>query len=565
MKMLTGIVLLCVAVPSLMALTSADTNTSTEKNITALKQQAVMQQKHQQELKDQHYEKQKNNALIRELRNNIALSNKELERDSIWTKKYSSYLTYIEVKKDLVHLQEKIDKLTKSGETIEDSDTIDSLLAKKKLLTDQIELLKGHGKTPFASLLKPEEIEEYPKIENPIEIFTGLSFIKRLHEMYASYVNREDEMRTLIVHLRNKVKNYEKLSQLGALESAEEQRAYRAAAKQLKKFERTLETLELTDELYKKRIEAIEVEINKDIETQLVELANIVIVIVVLLIVFFLAKLIARKYLVDNERFYMINKVINFINFLLIFFVLLFAYIDNAGYIVTVLGFASAGIAIAMKDWFMSILGWLVIVLGGSIHTGDRVRVDKDGMLYVGDVLDISLLRITILEDITLTTYKHNRRAGRIIFIPNNYVFTSMIANYSHASLKTVWDGIDITITFGSNHKKALHIAKEITRKYSKGYTDITRKQLNKLRNQYNLKNTNVEPRIFSFIEPNGVQISAWYLTNAYATLTLRSTISTEILDAFLAEDDITIAYPTQKLYLSNSDRALNMEEVETL
>ncbi len=565
MKQTIVALLLCVAVASLTAVTTADTNISIEANATTLKQQALLKQKHQQELEAQRRNEQKKNMLIRELRNNIALSNKELERDSIWTKKYSSYLTYIEVKKDLVHLQEKIDKLTKSGETIEDSDTIDSLLAKKKLLTDQIELLKGHGKTPFASLLKPEEIEEYPKIENPIEIFAGLSYIKRLHEMYTSYVNREDEMRTLIVHLRNKVKNYEKLSQLGALQSTDEKAAYKAAKKQLKKFERTLETLELTDDLYKKRIEAIEVEINKDIETQLVELANIVIVIVVLLIIFFLAKLIARKYLVDNERFYMINKVINFINFLLIFFVLLFAYIDNAGYIVTVLGFASAGIAIAMKDWFMSILGWLVIVLGGSIHTGDRVRVDKDGMLYVGDVLDISLLRITILEDITLTTYKHNRRAGRIIFIPNNYVFTSMIANYSHASLKTVWDGIDITITFESNHKKALHIAKEITRKYSKGYTDITRKQLNKLRNQYNLKNTNVEPRIFSFIEPNGVQISAWYLTNAYATLTLRSTISTEILDAFLAESDIEIAYPTQKLHLSNSDSKLNMDEVETL
>jgi small-conductance mechanosensitive channel len=215
---------------------------------------------------------------------------------------------------------------------------------------------------------------------------------------------------------------------------------------------------------------------------------------------------------------------------------------------VTILGFASAGIAIAMKDWFMSILGWLVIVFGGSIHVGDRIRVDMDGMKYVGDVLDISLLRITILEDITLTSIMQNRRAGRIIFVPNNYIFTRMIANYTHHSLKTVWDGVKITITFDSNHKKAMHLVKEITKKYSKGYTDITRKQLNKLRQHYSLKNTNVEPRIYSFIEPHGIDIEAWYLTNAYGTLTLRSVISTEIIDAFKEEDDITIAYPTQKL-----------------
>ncbi|MDD5203497.1 MAG: mechanosensitive ion channel, partial [Sulfurimonas sp.] len=205
-----------------------------------------------------------------------------------------------------------------------------------------------------------------------------------------------------------------------------------------------------------------------------------------------------------------------------------------------------------MKDWFMSILGWLVIVFGGSIHVGDRIRVIMEGTEYVGDVMDISLLRITLLEDVTLTTYVTNRRAGRIIFIPNNYVFTRMIANYSHSSLKTVWDGIDITITFESNHKKAMHICKLITKKYSKGYTDITRKQLNKIRSHYSLKNTNVEPRIFSFIESNGIAISSWYLTNAYATLTLRSIISTEIIDAFNAEDDITIAYQTQKLHIQS-------------
>jgi small-conductance mechanosensitive channel len=247
----------------------------------------------------------------------------------------------------------------------------------------------------------------------------------------------------------------------------------------------------------------------------------------------------------------MVNKVITLISVTIIALILIFSYIDNVGYFATVLGFASAGLAIAMRDWFMSLFGWVVIFAGGSIHVGDRIRVEKDGMIYVGDVLDISLQRITLLEDITLTTIEHNRRAGRIIFVPNNYIFTSMIANYTHASLKTVWDGIDIMITFDSNHKKATHLAKEICRKYSKGYTDITRKQLHKLRDHYSLKTMNVEPRIFTFIESNGIKVSSWYLTNAYATLTLRSTISADIVDAFNAEYDITIAYPTQTFYTS--------------
>ena len=124
---------------------------------------------------------------------------------------------------------------------------------------------------------------------------------------------------------------------------------------------------------------------NKQIEMQLYKLTKIGLIILFLFGLSIFLKMMSKKYITENDRFYMANKVINFGNFILIMIILLFNYIENVSYLVTVLGFASAGIAIAMKDWFMSMLGWLVIVLGGSIHVGDRVRVDMDGMQYVGD------------------------------------------------------------------------------------------------------------------------------------------------------------------------------------
>jgi small-conductance mechanosensitive channel len=401
----------------------------------------------------------------------------------------------------------------------------------------------------FAALLQPEEIEEIPVLTNPIDIFTAVSFVKHLEEIYADYLKRGVELKEVISLLQKKKEllgNLHAIHVTGGYESE-----YNDTSHRLDKFSNAHEILELTANIYDKRIDEIEVKVNKQVQIQVYKLSKIGLIILFLFGLAFFLKTMSKKYITDNDRFYMANKIINFGNFILIMIILLFNYIENVSYLVTVLGFASAGIAIAMKDWFMSMLGWLVIVLGGSIHVGDRIRVDMDGMKYVGDVMDISLFRMTILEDITLTTYQENRRAGRIIFVPNNYVFTRMIASYSHDSLKTVWDGIDITISFDSNHKKAMHLAREIARKYSKGYTDITRKQLNKLRHKYSLKNTNVEPRVFSFIEPNGLNVSVWYLTNAYATLTLRSTISTDIIDAFNAEDDITIAYPTPQLNLT--------------
>jgi len=325
-----------------------------------------------------------------------------------------------------------------------------------------------------------------------------------------------------------------------------------------------LEIFKTTRDVYDKKIDEIKLNLRGEIKKEIEKASVIGGIILFFILLIFLMKYLVRRYMSDNERFYTINKALNITFVTLLIFILLFAYIENVNYLVTILGFASAGIAIAMKDWFMSIMGWFVIVIGGSIHVGDRVKFVREGIEYVGDVVDISLLRMTIHEDVTLTSYMHNRRAGRIIFIPNNFVFTDMIANYSHAGLKTVWDGIDYMITFDSNVSKATSITKEIVKKYSKGYTDITRKQLNKLRSQYSMKNTNVEPRVYSFMEPYGVKISAWYHTNAYATLTLRSTISAEILERLNQEEDIFLAFPTQSIYVDKDVRKpLPPEEIQ--
>ena len=498
-------------------------------------------------------QEQERNQNIAHLKSKIEETAKFLKKEGVlWQKSYNSYITYLEVAQELQEVRKKIKKLSKRGSSFEARDELNALETREQILANQIDLLQGKENAPFTELIIPDELPEAPEITNPISIFTALSYIKLLEGKVSEYQQRESNLRAYIVILRKKSRLEAELSVLSKNKYDEE--IYLEDMHMLGIFENALETVSKTSAVYAQRVDTVETQVQKDITAQLVKLLDLGIIIVVLLVLFFLSKLAIKKYITDNERIYMAHKMLTFVNISLIVIIVAFSYIDNVSYLVTVLGFASAGIAIAMKDWFMSMLGWFVLLVSGSISVGDRIRVLKDGVEYVGDVLDISLLRITILEDITLTTYLVNRRAGRIVFIPNNYVFTTLIANYSHATLKTVWDGIDITITFDSNHRKATHIAKEISRKYSKGYTDITRTQLNKLRNRYSLKNTNVEPRIFSFAEPNGVRISAWYLTNAYATLTLRSTISVEIIEAYNEAEDIQIAYPTQTLHLNTNE-----------
>ncbi len=473
-------------------------------------------------------------------------------KDNLWFKRYGNYITYQKLSEELnaADMELKKFKMTKEKNAL---DKYEKLLNKQASLKKQVELLHEFKNAPFSKLLEPFEIENYPKINNPFSIISAFSYIKKIKQSSDEYKSRLDGLKFLISKLQESIAAQEEIIQLDP--TAFEANLIHESHKELNAFLSAEEIASTTYSLYVKKVEESTIRVTQDITIQMKRAFDIGIVVAFVIVFTLLLKFVAKRYIQDNERFYMANKVINFSNISLIIIILLFSYIENVSYLVTVLGFASAGIAIAMKDWFMSILGWMVIIFGGSLHVGDRVKVQKDGLPYVGDIIDISLLRITIFEDITLTSYMENRRSGRVVFIPNNYIFTTLISNYTHGTLRTVWDGIDVFITFDSNHKKAMHIIREITKKYSKGYTDIARKQLNLLRNQYSLKNTNVEPRIYSFIEPQGMCISAWYMTNAYAALTLRSTLCSEFIDALNKEEDISIAYPTQNINFGKQRR----------
>ncbi|MGJ0493432.1 mechanosensitive ion channel family protein [Aliarcobacter cryaerophilus] len=467
-------------------------------------------------------------------------------KDNILLKRYSNYLSYSKISADLEQLKDSLKRKNNLSDELEYQ-----LLNKIRVKENELELISEYKGSPIGSLINPPEIEIVEKITNPFGIINALSSIKKMEDSKQQFTSLESQLEFLSKNLEEELDSYRNLYVLEPKDEYKEKIAF--LDKQKRDFDIVLDIVTTTQEVYGRKIEQVILEIKNQISQQVQKILLIFAIIVIMLIVSFLVKLTLKRYFSQNENYYMVNKIINFTLAFLVLMLLLFSYIDNVSYLVTILGFASAGIAIALKDWFMSIFGWLVIVTSGFIQVGDRIRVTKGEVETVGDVLDISLFKITIKEDVTLVSYMKNRRAGRIFFVPNNYIFSELISNYSHSELKTVWDGIDITLTFDSNFKKAQKIIRDILKHYSKGYSDITRKQLSKMRNKYQLRATGVEPRVFTLLEPHGMVISGWYLTNSFAALVLRSTICAEILEALMKEDDIHIAYPTQQININKT------------
>lgn len=422
-----------------------------------------------------------------------------------------------------------------------------------------------YKKSIFGELIKVEDIGRVPKVESPFGVFSALSFIKETSVKKDIYETRISELEKLseslieknrlnlqlAVFLRQKG-DQDSLVELDKLEQKID--ADTAALRHLKS-----EKTEFT-----KNVEAFKTKANEeaqklqmDIKYQVMKLFNILLVVIAIIGVSIFAKIMIKKYSVSShERAYLLAKTVNIVTIILIALILLFSYINDVGYLVTILGFASAGIAIAMKDWFMSLLGWMAIVFGGAVKVGDRVKISsKEGVEILGDIIDISLLTITLYEEVSLVSYAKNKRAGRIVFVPNNYIFTHIFLNYSHSGLTTVWDNVDIRVTFDSDIDDAIRIASEVASKHSKVFSKLTERSIRRMRAKYSFGDVNTEPRVFSFIEENGVAISVWYPTHSFSILKTKSAVSKELLAAINASSGVRIAFPTTSVVINEDLR----------
>lgn len=489
---------------------------------------------------------------IKSIQDEIAILDTKLNGDqNVWIRKYNNYAKYISITNQIKTLEWQIKRTKPTSKNAEQlqilNNRIETLQRQKTFFGDAEE-------NPYRELTEIKDIEKIPTVTNPIAILGAKDFIKQIK-------NQEKTLHTNLATLKDTIATIQEkktlLNNLLALEGKEKHPLLLDEIQKLQNTRIELESaqsiLETSLDVYSRKTNEIISKLDDQIQKQIIKTIYVLIICLAIIFVALAIKFALRKYL-DQERLYIANKVVNFANIFIIAIVLLLSYLNNITYLVTFLGFVSAGLAFAMRDLFMSFLGWFVIIIGGGLHVGDRIRVHRDNTTYVGDILDISMTRITLLEDVTLNSYMETRRAGRIIFIPNNMIFTTIISNYTHGGMTTVWDGIDFTITFDSNYKKAVEIATEVARKHSKSHIEIGRKRMMQLKERYSIKRISLEPRVFNMIEPNGMKISIWYQSNAYTTLNLRSNISGEIIELLAKEHDIKIAYPTTKIVNTGSD-----------
>ncbi len=209
----------------------------------------------------------------------------------------------------------------------------------------------------------------------------------------------------------------------------------------------------------------------------------------------------------------------------------------------TIVGLLAAAVTIALADVVRSLAGWVYVNSRRGVEVGSRVEVDG----VIGDVIDIGLLKTTLLE-VGEPLVHAMQSTGRIVTVPNSvFLLNNVISSATVNPL--VWHEIRVLVTFESDWKKARRIMQDVANELYEEIVPDLRAGFEKLEREYAFRLGSTAPIVYTEIADSGVLLTIRNLTPVRRRRSTTDRISAEILDRFAKEPDIELAYPTYRVY----------------
>lgn len=215
-------------------------------------------------------------------------------------------------------------------------------------------------------------------------------------------------------------------------------------------------------------------------------------------------------------------------------------FFEDLRSVATILGIASAAVVIALQDMCSAFAGWFLIMSGRKFAVGQRVEIDGQR----GDVIDIQLLRTTLLEiDNWLGV---DEPTGRIIVVPNSFVFRSKFFNYSYLH-PVIWSKIDITVTYETPVAEADALLRRVLEEETREEFEAARAAAKAVEHEYGVPDAVYQPKFYTYIADSGVHFRLVYCAHYRRVGATRNRLNNRILREFEANPKLQFAYPTER------------------
>jgi len=280
-------------------------------------------------------------------------------------------------------------------------------------------------------------------------------------------------------------------------------------------------------------------------------------VIVTIVVLYLIINHLMLPRMCKRDKLFIARRLSGYIAFLVVILVLAGFFLEDLKAIATILGIAGAALVIALQDLCSSLAGWFVIIASRKVNVGDRIEVTG----HCGDVIDIQLLRTTMLE--LHNWLEVDEPTGRIVIIPNSFIFKEKVFNYSHVH-PFIWNKIDVTVTFETSAQETRGLLTEILEEETREEFDAARNAPVDMERKYGLPATTYQPKIHSVIADSGVLFSLLYISHYRRRIAVRNRINKRIIAEFERNPRINFAYPTERHVPTPESGSLHVTVDET-
>jgi small-conductance mechanosensitive channel len=242
---------------------------------------------------------------------------------------------------------------------------------------------------------------------------------------------------------------------------------------------------------------------------------------------FLLVRLLQRslsRYIGDIDARYRARKFVTLAGYITAVLVAAAIFSERLNSFTVAFGVAGAGIAFALQEVIASVAGWVAISAGGFFSPGDRVQLGG----IRGDVIDISILRTTLME--VGEWVAGDLYSGRIVRIANSFVFKEPVFNYS-GDFPFLWDEITLPVKYGSDWKLARTMLRGLVDEVLAGYAEEVKESWLKMVRQYRIEQANVEPLVTLRATDNWIEFTVRYVVDYRKRRWMKDHLYTRILE----------------------------------
>lgn len=293
--------------------------------------------------------------------------------------------------------------------------------------------------------------------------------------------------------------------------------------------------------LFEKGLENWHTEVRGDVGSQLERLlARLVVLAIFIGLVLVLAEIAKRsiyRYVHEPHRRYQFLLMRKIAMGLTIVIIVGLAFATRLESAVTYAGLLTAGIAVALQNVIVALVGYFFLIGRYGIRVGDRVQISG----VTGEVVDIGLVRVQVME---LGGSAGDTPTGRVVAFSNSVVFQPTAGIFRQIpGTNFVWHEVSLTLDPNSDFKtvreRLLHAVDSVLADY---HDELERQNRALERNLISPPPDALRPKVRLRLTPGGLEATILFPVDLGHAGEIDERVTRELMNAVDQEPKLTLA-----------------------